>query len=268
MLCICIPRALAKDFAKMINSWFTDKDWWGKAGQAVSGIAKGICRFLTEAIKDIDVDKVFDAIVTFLENVDWLGVAAEIASLIITAAMKVMSLVFPQINAMLKDEKIGETISKQLYDSVSAENIKGFLHGDNPNVKAKGASTHTTKGKAHGGSGKSNVPKFAAGGLVKAPTLALVGDNRNAQNDPEVISPLSKLREMIGVGTQTGSDSQAYAVLFQILRMLENIYDKTNTISNNQDGDTVVKIGEEEVFRACRNENQKYKARHGYSGLA
>jgi hypothetical protein len=42
------------------------------------------------------------------------------------------------------------------------------------------------------------IPKFASGGLAYAPTLAMVGDNRNARTDPEVISPLSKLKNMIG----------------------------------------------------------------------
>ncbi len=38
---------------------------------------------------------------------------------------------------------------------------------------------------------------LAVGGLAYAPTLAIVGDNRNARTDPEVIAPLSKLTEML-----------------------------------------------------------------------
>ena len=41
------------------------------------------------------------------------------------------------------------------------------------------------------------IPKLAKGGLATSPTLALVGDNRNAKSDPEVIAPLSKLKSMI-----------------------------------------------------------------------
>ena len=41
------------------------------------------------------------------------------------------------------------------------------------------------------------IPKLAGGGLATSPTLALVGDNRNAKADPEVIAPLSKLKQMI-----------------------------------------------------------------------
>ncbi len=44
------------------------------------------------------------------------------------------------------------------------------------------------------------LPALAQGGLAMAPTLALVGDNPNARIDPEVISPLSKLKEMFNFG--------------------------------------------------------------------
>lgn len=41
-------------------------------------------------------------------------------------------------------------------------------------------------------------PKLATGGLAYGPTLAVVGDNRGAASDPEVIAPLSKLRNYMG----------------------------------------------------------------------
>lgn len=45
---------------------------------------------------------------------------------------------------------------------------------------------------------KLEVPALASGGLAYAPTLAVVGDNRGAASDPEVIAPLSKLRQYMG----------------------------------------------------------------------
>lgn len=49
---------------------------------------------------------------------------------------------------------------------------------------------------------KENAPKLAKGGLAFGPTYAMVGDNPNAGVDPEVIAPLSKLKDMIvGGGT-------------------------------------------------------------------
>lgn len=43
----------------------------------------------------------------------------------------------------------------------------------------------------------SGIPKFANGGIVSGPTLALVGEYGGASNNPEVIAPLNKLRSML-----------------------------------------------------------------------
>jgi hypothetical protein len=42
------------------------------------------------------------------------------------------------------------------------------------------------------------IPALAKGGLAYGPTMAMVGDNRNAAIDPEVVAPLSKLKDMMG----------------------------------------------------------------------
>lgn len=63
------------------------------------------------------------------------------------------------------------------------------------------------------------IPKLAKGGLATAPTLAMVGDNRNAKTDPEVIAPLSKLQGML----DNGSDSEIVSLLKEILAFLRNI---------------------------------------------
>ena len=51
----------------------------------------------------------------------------------------------------------------------------------------------------------SGMPALAQGGLAYGPTTAIVGDNKNAAIDPEVIAPLSKLRDIMG-----GSGTQVY----------------------------------------------------------
>jgi len=45
---------------------------------------------------------------------------------------------------------------------------------------------------------EAKPPALAKGGLAFGPTMAMVGDNRNAGVDPEVIAPLSKLQAMMG----------------------------------------------------------------------
>lgn len=63
------------------------------------------------------------------------------------------------------------------------------------------------------------IPKLAKGGLVHGPTLAMVGDNKGAAVDPEVVSPLSKLQEMIGANNQPVVE--ALMTLADILRRIE-----------------------------------------------
>lgn len=46
------------------------------------------------------------------------------------------------------------------------------------------------------------IPALASGGLAFSPTLAVVGDNAGAGADPEVIAPLSKLKQYLGSGNQ------------------------------------------------------------------
>ena len=48
--------------------------------------------------------------------------------------------------------------------------------------------------------GKISGIKLATGGLAFGPTLATVGDNPNAISDPEVIAPLSKLKDYLNGG--------------------------------------------------------------------
>lgn len=60
------------------------------------------------------------------------------------------------------------------------------------------------------------IPRLARGGLAYGPTLAMVGDNRGASVDPEVVSPLSKLQDMLG-----GNNQPVVDALMQILRQLE-----------------------------------------------
>ncbi|MEE3450804.1 MAG: hypothetical protein VZR27_08940 [Acutalibacteraceae bacterium] len=102
------------------------------------------------------------------------------------------------------------------------------------------------------------IRRFASGGLVKAPTLAIVGDNENAYNDPEVISPLSKLQSMIN--TESPLDTE---VLQQILTYLKLIYEECKNI-----GDITVteEMDGERFFKWLIRRNNKYKNSHNGKG--
>ena len=98
------------------------------------------------------------------------------------------------------------------------------------------------------------IPKLAKGGLVTAPTLALVGDNKNAQSDPEVVAPLSKLKGMITEEQQMGGNSE-------VLTMLRRIYD---LLSNQETQYTnVIYLDSEEIERKLVKVRKRKSRRYG-----
>lgn len=56
----------------------------------------------------------------------------------------------------------------------------------------------------------SAIPKFANGGIVSGPTLGLMGEYTGARNNPEVIAPLNKLKDLI---TPAASNDQPINVV-------------------------------------------------------
>lgn len=94
------------------------------------------------------------------------------------------------------------------------------------------------------------IPKLATGGIVKAPTLALVGDNADVRSNPEVVAPLSELQSIMGAG----GDIARY--LQQIIALIESLgFD----IHTDIDGQT--------LFRTVVKHNASYKARTGASAF-
>lgn len=83
------------------------------------------------------------------------------------------------------------------------------------------------------------IPKLANGGLVSAPTLAMVGDNKNASTDPEVIAPLSKLE---GILDNSGNQKVVDAIMM-LIEVMEN-----KEFLVDLDGETIYK-NQEKVKR-------------------
>jgi|TARA_Y100000052_G_scaffold27487_1_gene35689 hypothetical protein len=66
-----------------------------------------------------------------------------------------------------------------------------------------GDSVSTALSVAKGGLIENlNVGNFANGGIISGPTLGLMGEYAGANSNPEVVAPLSKLKSMIGGGSQ------------------------------------------------------------------
>jgi tape measure domain-containing protein len=100
--------------------------------------------------------------------------------------------------------------ARMVISSYIKEGVAGIVRGilSGPLSKTLGPGALAVAGAAGAGASvlfntllnKVAPPKLAQGGLAYAPTMAMVGDNRNARVDPEVIAPLSKLKGMLDGG--------------------------------------------------------------------
>ena len=88
------------------------------------------------------------------------------------------------------------------------------------------------------------IPKLASGGLAYGSTLAMVGDNKNAGIDPEVITPLSKLENLL--------ESMLTKIINQQQRPMER---------------HVYKVGETELAEIIVGAINTYNRKLGYTGL-
>jgi len=114
-------------------------------------------------------------------------------------------------SAIVEGENFAENmknLAKQLLQTLLSEAIANAItnasSAKNPANQISGGLSIPAFIAAAVGSVKAafgSVPALAAGGLAFGETMSIVGDNRNAAIDPEVIAPLSKLRDYIGGGS-------------------------------------------------------------------
>ena len=216
---------------------------FSKAGEIIDNFKKKIKEIgpaLAEAFKNLPSQVNVQSIVETDANVKALNQTLREQSAILRdpkateeqkkAAQIQISLTKQQI----KDEKdkgnvikqVGKTainVAREIILAKLAEAIAGAIASASKlpppfNIIAGGVAA-----AAFSGLFQAFVPKLAKGGLAYSPTLAIVGDNKNAKSDPEVIAPLSKLKNMLGDG---GGDSrrEIYGRLKGVDIMLSNQY--------------------------------------------
>ena len=100
------------------------------------------------------------------------------------------------------------------------------------------------------------IPHLAKGGVVYQPTLAMVGDNPGAQHDPEIVSPLSKLKSLLP--EQNHQDNRILESKLDTLIQLAEIL--IATIAENQ---PVIQIGDKEIYAASERGRRKFEKMKG-----
>lgn len=105
------------------------------------------------------------------------------------------------------------------------------------------------------------IPHLAQGGLVKAPTLALVGDNKGAgSGNPEVVAPLNKLRSMLNT---SGDNTQVVALLTKIYELLLAFIGNGGNVY-----EFVAELEGKTIFKETVRQNDMYMKTHrGHSAF-
>ena len=170
-----------------------------EVGSIVKGnITEGIVQPMTDAQYSveklmIDIAKFKDQLTDLIENTlsDLaFALGEQLGNALAGAGFSVNMLLMPLADALIQFGKMA------IQAGVTALGIKAALESlQGPLAIAAGIAL-----VALGTFVKSQLktPALAEGGLAFGPTMAMVGDNRNAGVDPEVIAPLSKLKAMLG----------------------------------------------------------------------
>jgi tape measure domain-containing protein len=102
------------------------------------------------------------------------------------ASFDIRSVIGPLADALIQFGKLAVQVG------IAALGIKAALKSLNPAIAIAGGIALIALGTFV--KSKLAAPALAQGGLATGPTMALVGDNRNARVDPEVIAPLIKAK--------------------------------------------------------------------------
>ena len=189
-----------------LTDMFSFKGGAGTSGAGASNTPAAVIENAGEAAEEAEpkINKLKEAFNSLKNNVDVVG-------LMVNELGNAFETIFThQINAALGDTEqsfkemtssvisdLKQLVIKLIAAAVAAAALVALLAmAGIGGFSIKTASDFATgfKGVFAGMSGV----KLAKGGLAYGETLAVVGDNPNARMDPEVIAPLSKLKNMIG----------------------------------------------------------------------
>ena len=229
------------------------KEIFTKLLNAVKGVFKGIGKWFKKTFSDAfgGVKTILNGIIMFVKSIftgnwkkAWLGVKKIFKGVWDTLYSVVKAPINLIIGAVNKMTSAIESAVNWIIDGINS------LSFDVPDwVPGIGGETF---GFDLDTISIPEIPKLATGGLASAPTLAMVGDNRNAKADPEVISPLSKLQGMLDNGK-----------LDEVLRVLNAILDWLKAYDPVFFGTVDSKV----LFKCMQDSNNQYKRKTGVSAF-
>jgi phage-related minor tail protein len=119
---------------------------------------------------------------------------------------------------------------------------------------AKKALDFVKKAKNYNGTGNATInppviPKLATGGVIKSPTVAMIGEYAGASHNPEIVTPQSLLQSTI----ESSNKGIIDALIQQTKQVLVALEDVNMEVS----------IGDETIAQSAKRGNQSYYKRTG-----
>lgn len=136
----------------------------------------------------------------------------------------------------------GKTVSMKLKIQATVSNLKSWVNTnliDKINGKLRDSKLFKS----------IQIPRLAKGGVLTAPTMALMGEYPGANNNPEIVAPQSILKE-----TVISANGELANVFIQMSRQI------VNAIENKE---MDVRIGDDAIARSAARGNQNFRLATG-----
>lgn len=147
------------------------------------------------------------------------------------------------VGGAVEDSGIGALLRSIAIPGANLGGVGGMASG----AAAKGGSMLEKLRELLQG-GLSGIPAFATGAVVYGPTLAMVGDNKGASTNPEVIAPLSDLENIMGNGGR-GDNRELVNALQRVEQAVRELKYVQAVISQREAGGAAIREIQDHIRR-------------------
>ena len=191
-------------------------------------VLKGIIEFITGVFSG-DWEKAWNGIKDIFKGI-W--------EMMVNLVKAPVNLIIGVINGMISGVVAGINLVVRAINSISVD-IPDWV----PLVGGKHIGFNLSEVTA------PQIPTLAKGGVITSPTLAMVGEYAGADNNPEIVTPQSILKETIDA-----SNGEVVSALYQMAQLV---------IAAINDVDMNVSIGDDVIAQSAKRGNDDYRNRTG-----
>lgn len=245
--------------------WETIKGTWdlianliGEIVKIIAPVVANILQMIAQFVDDIagyvggciDVLKSIIEFITGVFSGDWekawngiKDIFKGIWEMMVNLVKAPVNLIIGVINGMISGVVAGINLVVRAINSISVD-IPDWV----PLVGGKHIGFNLSEVTA------PQIPTLAKGGVITSPTLAMVGEYAGADNNPEIVTPQSILKETIDA-----SNGEVVSALYQMAQLV---------IAAINDVDMNVSIGDDVIAQSAKRGNDDYRNRTGKPLLA